>query len=384
MTVSVVIPTYNRAKFLAQALTSFQDQTRIPHQLLVIDDGSTDETESVVRGFPSATYLRKENGGKSSALNMSLDHVSGDYVWFFDDDDVAESDALERLVSALELNPECGFAFGTFAMRATQGLDLGPAVGASSVPDFAHQSQFLALMEGCFLSGATLMARTSCYREIGGFDERFRRSQDYQMALRLAHRWEGVLVQGGPLFHYRRHEGVRGATGHQISVEDVGRSHRFYDAIIMREWRAKLTQTEYLPGSPEIDNNERAALLQRMSVMVIHRVYPEAIEDLRDVAAFDADVPLSPDELGILKRLVEHTNGLATGDAGFAAALCSYGRDTPVPKIRRALLKLLVARALDQWRRPMPSLKLLWRAAWLVPGVLPAAKRIGRAPYGGQ
>ena len=88
--VSVLMPTFNRGGMLSEALDSVLGQSIPPHQVVVIDDGSTDDTsERVARYGARIDYIRKDNGGKSSALNLGLTHVTGDYVWVFDDDDVA-------------------------------------------------------------------------------------------------------------------------------------------------------------------------------------------------------------------------------------------------------------------------------------------------------
>src|SRR4051812_27741752 len=91
--VSVILPTYNRAKFLPQAFASIKAQTFTDWELVVVDDGSTDDTAAVVaeqtRGWPqSVRYVRQENRGAYGARNTGLDLVRGDAVAFFDSDDV--------------------------------------------------------------------------------------------------------------------------------------------------------------------------------------------------------------------------------------------------------------------------------------------------------
>ena len=378
MSVTVVVPTYNRAHLLPQTLDSLQAQTLTPAEVIVVDDGSSDNTAAIVESYPGVRYLRQDNGGKSSALNMALGEVSSKYVWFFDDDDIASSDALERLVEALEQHPECGYSFGTFVYHGSQGLELGPQIAESWSPPHATSAPFVALLEGCYLSGATVMARTACYRAVGGFDTRFRRSQDYHMALALGRRWQGVRVQGGPIFHYRQHSGVRGGPGHEVAASMVWRNHHEHDAVILRELYRELPLQSYLPGDRPAQSHVRQALLQRLSVLTIHRVYPEVLEELDTLADTQSEGPYSPDEWAILERMIDLTNGLATGDKSLARALDDLADAPPVRQLRNALLAILARRIMRGWRTPRSTARLAWRTTWLLPGGLRVADLKGR------
>ena len=115
-TVTVIVPTFNREKYLPEAIDSLLRQTVAPDQILIVDDGSTDNTSTVAASYPAPVeYFRKENGGKSTALNLALKHSTGDFVWVFDDDDVAHPTALERFLAAFEREPTADFAFGEYA-----------------------------------------------------------------------------------------------------------------------------------------------------------------------------------------------------------------------------------------------------------------------------
>lgn len=378
VSVTVVVPTYNRAHLLPQTLDSLRAQTLAPTEIIVVDDGSTDDTASVVGRYQGMTYLRQENGGKSTALNLALRFIASEYVWFFDDDDIAAPDALERLVKALTLHPECGYSFGTFVYHDSEGLELGPAVGESWRPPHAASAPFVALLEGCYLGGATVMARTVCYREVGGFDPRFRRSQDYHMALALARRWQGVRVEGGPIYHYRQHSGVRGGPRHEVAASHVWQNHHEHDAVIIRELYRELPLQSYLPNGRSVESHRRQALLQRLSVLTIHRVYPEVLEEISTLADTPDAGRYSADEHDILQRMVDLTNGLATGDKRFVHALNDLAGSPAIRRLRNELLTILARRVKDGWRSPRPTARLVWRATWLVPGGLRVADLKGR------
>jgi glycosyltransferase involved in cell wall biosynthesis len=115
--VSIILPTYNRASFLPQAIQSICEQQWTDWELVVIDDGSTDETREVLDDLTSnlvqsVRYVYQENQGASEARNTGLDYVRGKYVAFFDSDDLWLPHHLSRCVAALEANPTVDWAYG--------------------------------------------------------------------------------------------------------------------------------------------------------------------------------------------------------------------------------------------------------------------------------
>lgn len=98
---SIVTPAYNRGRLLCRCCVSLMAQTDMDFQWIIIDDGSTDDTEAVVKGFPETqfpiTYVKKENGGKHTALNASHGYIHGRYVLILDSDDMLTPDAVERV-----------------------------------------------------------------------------------------------------------------------------------------------------------------------------------------------------------------------------------------------------------------------------------------------
>lgn len=110
--ITAIIPTYNRSKLLLECIASIREQTRPVDEIIVVDDGSTDDTGHVVRSLPGPIrYLRQENAGKSAALNTALKEAQGEFIWICDDDDLALPEAAEALSTALIGTPH-SFAFG--------------------------------------------------------------------------------------------------------------------------------------------------------------------------------------------------------------------------------------------------------------------------------
>jgi glycosyltransferase involved in cell wall biosynthesis len=113
--VSVILPTYNRAQFLPAAFESIRNQTFTQWELVIVDDGSTDDTPEVVRSFEMSQpvqYVRQENRGAYAARNRGLDIATGKYVAFFDSDDLWMPHHLERCVQALEAHDDVDWVFG--------------------------------------------------------------------------------------------------------------------------------------------------------------------------------------------------------------------------------------------------------------------------------
>ena len=111
--VCVIVPTYNRAHFLGEAIESILDQTRPPAEVIVVDDGSTDKTSEVAKSYGDRIrYIRKENGGKPAAVNLALSLAQSDYVIIADDDDIMYPSALAHLLAPLERDSRLDFANG--------------------------------------------------------------------------------------------------------------------------------------------------------------------------------------------------------------------------------------------------------------------------------
>lgn len=294
--VSVLIPTYNRARYLRECLESILAQTVAPFEVIVIDDGSEDETPEAVAAFgPAVRYLRKDNGGKPRAINFALPEVRGEFVWIFDDDDVALPDAIERRLAVLTRRPELGFVL-TGHYLGTDGEDGRMLRGAEyRVPEIAESELWLALMRGCFVTMQSMLVRTAILRQAGEFDPQLVTSEDYDMMLRLAALAPFALLNV-PTFIFRQHSGVRGPRGQQYEAVRRQRMFQRHDGVVGRKLRESLPLGAYLvpPTNESLGGAQRAAgLMSRMEVMASKGLIPEMLDDL--VAALQQHAEVGDD-----------------------------------------------------------------------------------------
>jgi len=115
MTVSVVVCTYNYGRFIVEAINSILAQTCIPEEIIVVDDGSTDDTQTILKrhfyDHPRIRMLRQRNGGQLSAVVLGLEHCTGDIVFFLDADDKYEKDHVSRVRMVFYAHPDIDFVF---------------------------------------------------------------------------------------------------------------------------------------------------------------------------------------------------------------------------------------------------------------------------------
>ena len=203
--VTAVIPTYNCGRFIADAIESVLSQTYSPIQILVIDDGSADETAQVVTRFRGVEYYRKPNGGVSSARNFAVPYIRGDLVAFLDADDVWLPRKTELQVTKMLSDPALALVYsGLYVtdedLRIQYRMD--PAPGAIAL-------RKTLLLEKPYMTGigsSGMIRRALVEQQVPLFDERFRASQDMTFACSIALRHRVDCVPD-PLFLYRQNRG---------------------------------------------------------------------------------------------------------------------------------------------------------------------------------
>jgi glycosyltransferase involved in cell wall biosynthesis len=206
--VSVVIPCYNQAHFLSEAITSVLAQTYPPFETIVIDDGSTDATSDVARQYPSVRCIRQPNQGLAGARNAGLALCTGDYVVFLDADDRLLPETLEAGVHELQAHPDCAFVVGQ-----SRRVD---AIGRMLPPDPMPNpgcDVYAELLRQCFIwCPATVMYVRACLQENTRFNQsaHIKGTEDYDLYLRLAREFP-CYCHNRIVAEYRVHAGSMSA-----------------------------------------------------------------------------------------------------------------------------------------------------------------------------
>jgi len=200
--VSVVIPTYNHARYLPYALDSVIKQSHANLEVIVIDDGSTDGTFKVVKPYRSKiNYIYKANGGTPSALNLGLSVATGKYICWLSADDALLEDKVSKQVRVMESDPSLGFSYTSFIVIDANGTKQYD-VNSAYYPN--KQEMVTKLMKGCFINGSSVMMTSTALKIVGYFDEGLPQAHDYDLWFRfLRHYSCGFLAE--PLLAYRWH-----------------------------------------------------------------------------------------------------------------------------------------------------------------------------------
>jgi glycosyltransferase involved in cell wall biosynthesis len=198
--VSVVIPSYNYGRYLPDAIDSVIAQTFTDFEIIVVDDGSTDETPDVVRHYGERViYRRQENVGLAATRNNGCAIARGEYFALLDADDAWFPDKLAKQVEILNRNPDAGLVYGRMALMDGEGRPL-PGVKPSQPPG----ETFAEIVERGTPPPSTFLIRRRCFEEIKRFDPSLTGMEDLDLALRLAKRYR-VVHMPDLLGRYRDH-----------------------------------------------------------------------------------------------------------------------------------------------------------------------------------
>ncbi len=211
-TVSVIIPTYNYGKYIERAIDSVFAQTYQDYEIIVVDDGSTDNTREIIetRYKKKVRYFYQENKGPGAARNLGLRHMRGDFIVFLDSDDYFLPKNIETKISIFNQHPEIDWLFSDIYFVDQNGDQLG--IGSDYFKDIYNNEHFqlrnifmLLLENGNFIHTSTIIIKKSCFEAIGFFDESQLMHQDYFQWLRLSYKYPNYYYIGIPLSAMRRH-----------------------------------------------------------------------------------------------------------------------------------------------------------------------------------
>lgn len=221
--ITVAIPTFNRADLIHETIRSVLSQGFADYELLVVDDGSADNTFDVVHSIaPEARYIWQENQGIANAKNRCVREATGTYLTILDSDDILTTDSLRVRQEVLDLHPKVGFVYGaSWSIDSTGhriGLSRPPFVEGPYVRSGREELQDLLVSN--HVVACTVMARRRAFEDVGLFDPDFKIYEDWDMWIRIAKSWSVAYVDN-PVAGYRDHAGNVGSVFRDAPFEDV-------------------------------------------------------------------------------------------------------------------------------------------------------------------
>jgi glycosyltransferase involved in cell wall biosynthesis len=208
---SIVMPAYNTEKYIGEAITSVFKQTVSDWELIVIDDGSTDNTAEVVRQFSDLRIkiFSQNNSGISASRNKGSEVSGGEFIIFFDSDDRLYPDALERLGAAIRSNDKTIAVYGE-CMTINEA---GKLIGTGKKPIFNVRPSgdiLQHLLKKNFILPSATLIRKSVLQKTSGFLTNIEMAEDWEMFCRLAATGSFIYIDGNPVVEYRlRDDSIR-------------------------------------------------------------------------------------------------------------------------------------------------------------------------------
>jgi glycosyltransferase involved in cell wall biosynthesis len=192
-TISVIIPCYNGAGFLSEAIESVLAQRYPDLETIVVDDGSTDNSLAIAAQYPEIRSISQRNAGVAAARNTGLRYSAGEYIVFLDQDDRLLPDALESNLNCLLAHSSCAFGFGDAQFIDAAGTPLSEsacaALGVPQRTSSPHEGtqHYISLLRGNYiLTPGVIMHRRRILEVLSGFDPRFGPATDFDLNLRIA------------------------------------------------------------------------------------------------------------------------------------------------------------------------------------------------------
>ena len=202
--ISVIIPTFNRSGVLLRAIHSVLNQSYKHFELIIVDDGSTDETERLLKPFienQSIQYVRQDNKGVSSARNRGVNHARGEWLAFLDSDDEWLEDKLLHQIKFLNENSH---------LKIVYSDEIWMRKGVRLNQKKIHQKKggwiFPHCVTQCLIGPSSVLLSKNLFTEMKGFDESYEVCEDYDLWLKISSRYEVGLIETPLIVKYGGHE----------------------------------------------------------------------------------------------------------------------------------------------------------------------------------
>lgn len=284
--VSVVMPIYNGAAYLAASIDSVLDQTLTDFELILVDDGSTDATAEIIARYaaqdPRVRPLAKANSGIADTLNQGLAVATGDWVARLDSDDLMVPERLERQLAFVAANPDLIAAGSYYEIIDPAGRSHGSRMPLPRTRD--ELDRFLAAREPLSFLHPSMIYRRQAALDLGGYYRHAEPAEDVDLFARMLATGAPILIQPEILLRYRVHSNAisaRTATRQFMGVCWV--YHNFYAA---RDGEPTLSYDAFIERARHRPLGERLALKTRLLSDGLYRRYATALVADRRTAAF--------------------------------------------------------------------------------------------------
>jgi glycosyltransferase involved in cell wall biosynthesis len=188
--VSIIIPTFNRKKRIETAIVSVLHQTYKNFELIIVDDGSRDETEKVIKQYGNhLLYFFQTNQGVSAARNLGIEKSKGSYICFLDSDDAWLENKLETQVNLIRANPQIKICF-TDEIWIRNGIRVNPKKIHRKYSGWIYQK----CLPLCIISPSSVMIHREVFEQVGRFDPQMTVCEDYDLWLRISHHYPLTFI----------------------------------------------------------------------------------------------------------------------------------------------------------------------------------------------
>jgi glycosyltransferase involved in cell wall biosynthesis len=220
--VSVVLATYNRAHLVTETVESILNQRYRNFELIVVDDGSTDQTRETLRAYGSRVrYFYQDNRGPSAARNLGIREARGRWIAIQDSDDLAAPDHLDALVDFMNGHPGAGMVFANGSYLEGKEHNRETIIPRKKSERLAREGIHLAdLFDKSIVRLQASLISKECLDAVGGHDESLRICMDLDLALRIFMRFP-VAYMDRAVFLYRKHEGNTGRNQELRLLENI-------------------------------------------------------------------------------------------------------------------------------------------------------------------
>lgn len=252
--VSVIIPTYNRAGTILRSVQSVIGQSYSEWELIIVDDGSTDQTIELVKPVAKQDERIRyisclENKGQAVARNMGIQEARGEYIAFQDSDDCWMPDKLQRQIALMERHPEYGLVYGQVV------YDEAGVLSTPYPPTDAGERVFVDCLKRNRIGTPTMLVRKAVFDTIGLFDTSLPALEDYELALRITKNYPAGFIAAPVLKAYKSADSVS---------RDLGK-HLISSCLILRKygkemrenhlWNDKIMELREMAGQYDVEED---------------------------------------------------------------------------------------------------------------------------------